>query len=352
MASEQQLTLLRRGVKAWNTWRNAGGRGAIDLSAADLTGVDLSKADLRGACLARAVLYRANLTRANLREADLSRADLVQADLLRTDLFRAKLTEADLSRTNIYGSNLKAASLVGATLLAAVINSSRLAYADLTGAVLGRTVFADLDMSAVKGLELAKHWAPSTVGMDTLITARGNMPDSFLRGCGIPDSAIDYARSLAANPIEFYSCFISHSSRDQDLVTKLHADLQAQGVRCWYSAEDLRIGDRLREVIHDSIRLHDKLLLVLSANSVDSQWVEEEVEAAVGKERRPGATDRQVLFPIRIDDAVMESSRGWTEYVRMRHIGDFTGWENSGRYQKALSRLLRDLKAGRSHETP
>ena len=93
----------------------------------------------------------------------------------------------------------------------------------------------------------------------------------------------------AMQPIQFYSCFISYSSKDQGFADRLYADLQNKGVRCWFAPEDLKIGDRFRDRIDESIRLHDKLLLILSENSVSSQWVGDEVEAAFEREQgRPG----------------------------------------------------------------
>ena len=49
-----------------------------------------------------------------------------------------------------------------------------------------------------------------------------------------------------------------------------HADLQNKGVRCWFASEDMKIGDRLRPRLDETIRVYDKLLLVLSKASVAS----------------------------------------------------------------------------------
>jgi hypothetical protein len=94
---------------------------------------------------------------------------------------------------------------------------------------------------------------------------------------------------------------------------------------------------------HDeAIRLHDKLLLILSKSSVASRWVEREVNAALAKERKE---KRTVLFPVRVDKAVFESPFDWTTEIRHeRNIGDFTRWEDHDAYQKAFARLLRDLQ--------
>lgn len=90
--------------------------------------------------------------------------------------------------------------------------------------------------------------------------------------------------------------------------------------------------------------MHDKLLLVLSKHSVASNWVEQEVETALERERKE---KRTVLFPIRLDEAVMKVESGWPVLIRnARHIGDFRKWKDHDSYQKSFERLLRDLKAG------
>jgi hypothetical protein len=82
---------------------------------------------------------------------------------------------------------------------------------------------------------------------------------------------------------------------------------------------------------------------VLSERSVASQWVEQEVETVLEKERKE---NRIILFPIRLDNTVMEMDGGWPSLIRnTRHIGDFTSWKNHDAYLQALERLLGDLKA-------
>jgi len=144
-------------------------------------------------------------------------------------------------------------------------------------------------------------------------------------------------------PIEYYSCFISYSSKDEAFAKKLHRDLQAEHVRCWFAPDDLKIGDKFRTKIDEAVRMYDKLLLVLTDSSVKSTWVEKEAETAFEKERKQ---KRTVLFPIRLDDAVMKTEEAWAADIRRtRHIGDFRKWKNPDEYQKAFGRLMQDLKA-------
>jgi uncharacterized protein YjbI with pentapeptide repeats len=344
MANPEHLEILKQGVKAWNKWRQEHPKTSPDLSNADLSGVNLSRADLRGINLSEANLSKADLSGATLITAilywtDLSEADLTHANLNGADLTHAVLNEADLTYADLSGADFLSACLIGANLFGA-----KLSKADLKEAGLGLTVMANTDLSNVKGLASVGHFGPSFISIDTFFRSGGTIPEVFLRGAGVPDIFIEYAASLAGKPIEFYSAFISYSSKDEDLAKRLHADLQAKGVRCWFAPEDLKLGDKFRTEIDRAIRLHDKLLLLLSANSILSDWVEKEVETAFDRERRD---KRTVLFPVRLDDSIMDAVDGWAADIRRtRHIGDFTKWKDHDAYQKAFDRLLRDLKAG------
>jgi hypothetical protein len=103
----------------------------------------------------------------------------------------------------------------------------------------------------------------------------------------------------------------------------------------------MKTGDEFRSRIDAAIHLHDRLLLILSEHSIKSRWVQKEVETAFEKEEKG---NRLVLFPIRLDDAVMQMDVGWAADIRrQRHIGDFTQWKAHDAYQQAFARLLRDL---------
>jgi TIR domain-containing protein/pentapeptide repeat protein len=261
---------------------------------------------------------------------------------------RADFSECDLSKRSFRNRNVSGAIFYGAilrkaNLVNAIFHGAKLRGADLTEAKMFDTVFRRVDLSEVKGLTEVAHVGPSTIGVDTIYRSKGQIPEVFLRGAGVPENFIAYMSSLTAKAFEFYSCFISYSSKDHEFAERVHADLQNKGIRCWFAPEDLKIGDKFRERIDESIRLHDKLLLILSKNSITSNWVEEEVESAMERERQE---DRLVLFPIRIDDSVLKTKQPWAASLRRtRHIGDFTEWKNHDPYLKGFDRLTRDLKA-------
>jgi hypothetical protein len=109
----------------------------------------------------------------------------------------------------------------------------------------------------------------------------------------------------------------------------------------------LKIGEDFWHSIDESIRLYDKLLIVLSEHSVNSEWVEKEVMAALEKEQQQ---NKLVLFPITLDKLVKQTNLPWAVDIRRtRHIGDFSRWKDQNAYQQAFKRLLLDLQ---SHDQP
>lgn len=324
MANEEHLAILKQGVEVWNEWRKENPKIRPVLRAVELTEANLHGADL----------HEADLDWTNLSGCDLSNADLSWGVLIRTRLYQTNLSEANLSNANLQGADLTLTNLIGA---------------NLQEAWLGSATFANVDLGQTRGLDTVQHLGPSSIGIDTIYRSRGEIPEVFLRGCGVPDGFIEYMRSLVGKPIEYYSCFISYASKDDEFARRLYNDLQANNVRCWFAPEDMKIGDEIRARIDESIRLHDKLLLVLSEHSIASAWVQDEVESAYEQENRQR---KPVLFPVRLDAAVEETTRAWAAKLRrQRHIGDFTRWKEHDAYQRAFARLLRDLKAETSSPT-
>jgi hypothetical protein len=310
MTNEEHLARLQQGVAAWNQWRAEHPEIPLDLRGADLSRMALAGADLGGADLAFANLVGADLTGADLTGADLGGADLVMVNLRGADLA---------------GTNFDAAKI-------------------------GGTIWGSVDLSQVRGLDAVQHAGPSTIGIDTLYRSNGRIPEVLLRGVGVPEEFITYIKSLVGRPFEFYYCFISYSSKDQEFAERLHADLQNKGVRCWFAPHDVQRGRKLHEQIDEAIRVCDRLLLILSPYSMNSEWVKTEIAKARQREVRE---HRQVLFPIRL--VSFEAVRDWECFdadtgkdsareVREYFIPDFSNWKDYDTYQKAFQQLLRDLK--------
>lgn len=343
MANPEHVEILSKGIKDWNKWREENPNTFPDLSAQNLDNKELGsymdkKRNARGS-IEYAEVITPNFDNVNFNYSYLSGVSLSGANLRGASFEGAKLRGVDFANTYLEHASFRRTFLYSINFFGA-----RLDLTDFNEARLEYCSFGNNDLSRVKNLTFVKHLGPSSIGLDTIFKSQGNISEKFLRGCGVPEGFITYMRSLTAEAIEFHSCFISYSSKDEEFVRRLYADLQNEGVRCWFAPEDLKIGDRFRVRIDESIRLYDKLVLVLSENSVSSEWVGDEVEAALEKEAGQGG--KVALFPLRLDEAVTEIKSGWPAKVRRtRHIGDFSDWKNHDSYKKAFERLMRDLKA-------
>ena len=359
MADEKLLEILRRGAREWNEWRKRHPDFLkLDFEDADLSGAELSDANLSGARLNGANFSGANLSGAILREADLLGANLSNAHLTEADLSDAYLHHADLSYANLSHADLSGANFSGADLSGAALYGAIISGAVVRGTRFGKSyvefsVFSDLDLRGAVGLEEVSHYGPSVIAISTIYMSEGEIPEVFLRGCGVPDYFITKIPALVAamQPFQFYSCFISYSTKDKEFAERLHARMRQAELRVWFAPEDMEGGKKLHEQIDRAIQVHDRLLLVLSEDSMKSEWVMTEIRRARKTELKEG---RRKLFPIRLVD--YEAIRGWECFdadhgkdlaveVREYYIPDFSNWKNHDDFEREFARLYDSLKA-------
>ena len=133
MANDEHVAMLKKGVAAWNAWRDENPDIRPDLSRVFLPKANIGRTNLSEANLSRAFLSEANLTDANLSEANLRAAFLTRATLRAAFLTRANLSEANLSEANLSRAFLSEANLTHANLQASTLVETNITGADLTG---------------------------------------------------------------------------------------------------------------------------------------------------------------------------------------------------------------------------
>lgn len=332
---------------------NLGGAFAKD---ANLNQANLLAADLRNADLRHSNLSDANLTVANLSEVDVSGADLTRSNLTNAYLSGARLRRADLSRARLTRTNLSKSDLVEARLIEA-----DLANANITEARLGLTVFADSDLSRVTGLESIDHYGPSYISFNTLMLSAGKIPEAFLRGCGLSDADIEYAKLY--NPdlsgeevsktlqrihtlhtmqgLQISPLFISYSQIDNPFVDKLSSRLKERGIRHWREVHTLKTG-KMEKAMARPMHQHLKVLLILSERSIQNNWVEYEIEELVKREKETG---RDILCLAALDNSW--SSAHWPKPVIEQLSGydviDFSAWKDKSKFEDAFRMLIEGL---------
>lgn len=353
MADSKALDILKQGVDEWNAWRHREFRNqgfSVDLSGASLAGANLRDANLGRADLRRADLSRAELSNANLSGANAAGADLSGAHLSGVKLIRADLSGANLSRADIRLAHLHEANLTRADLRWASFRVSNLAEADLTGAELFETVFSDCNLSGVAGLAKLRHHGASTIDHRTLAQS-GTLPEQFLRGAGLPAIWLDYLPALVEEPLVFYACCVFHAHQDAAFAKRLCESLQRSGVRVWPAVQDVPVNGDLPLDTHQTLRVHDKTMVVFSQSSVSSDWVETAIERTIVREgvgarnQSVGEVRTPLLIPIRIDDAILTSQRGWAARVRRtRPIADFTKWKEYDLFVRGVEKLVEEFR--------
>lgn len=82
---------------------------------------------------------------------------------------------------------------------------------------------------------------------------------------------------------------------------------------------------------------------MLSKESLESDWVETEVAEALRKEHESG---RDALFPVRIADAIVDSSQAWARDLwNKRNVGDMTEWSERSTFESQFATMLRWLQS-------
>jgi hypothetical protein len=173
MANDEHVAMLKKGVGAWNAWRDEN-----PYIPPDVSGVDLSKVNFiefnRTYYPLRLNFNNANLKGANLHSARLTLADFAGANLSGADLSGARLSRANLPCADLTAANLRGADLVGANLHSACFSNADLKEANLENAELVETDLtgADLTGCRIYGVSAWRLKLERTKQQNLIITER------------------------------------------------------------------------------------------------------------------------------------------------------------------------------------
>ena len=351
MANSEHVEILKQGVKAWNKWREEN-----PTIVPDLKSLHYEYADLRYINFFEANLTDSNLQDSNMEGANLESAECVSANLINVNLKNAFLVDTHFNAASLVWTDLTGAEAVQTNLNNADLHHTNLKRTNLLGSTVAGTRFSELDLKDTINLHTLIHMAPSTIDINTIYLSQGQIPEIFLRGCGVPENFITYMQSLTINPIEYFSCFISYSHHDKSFARRLHDQLQARGIRCWLDDHQILPGDDIYEQVDRGIRLWDKVLLCCSEHSLSSWWVDNEVATAFSKEQQLMKDRRKKvlsLIPLNLDGYMFsdEWASGKRQQIKERLAADFTGWEtNNSKFEEQFERVVKALQTEGARE--
>lgn len=127
------------------------------------------------------------------------------------------------------------------------------------------------------------------------------------------------------------SVFLSHNSVDKPFVRELARDMKRAGIKVWIDEAEIKIGDSIVDKIGKGIDEADYVVVVLSPNSVDSPWVQRELQVATHQEI---VGKRIKVLPVLYKDCNIPS------YLEDKSFADF---RDSANYFTALQQILNSL---------
>jgi hypothetical protein len=128
------------------------------------------------------------------------------------------------------------------------------------------------------------------------------------------------------------SIFLCHSSEDKPFVRRLASKLTSKGIKVWLDEAEINRGDSLSEKIGSAINEMSYFAIILSNNSIDSQWVKKELQVAIQKEL---AAKGIVILPLMLHKVDIPP------FLRDRKYGAFTDID---RFDESFEQLLTVLK--------
>lgn len=128
------------------------------------------------------------------------------------------------------------------------------------------------------------------------------------------------------------SIFLCHSSKDKYFVRMLAERMRRFGIRVWLDEAEINIGDSLIEKIGQAIEESDFVGVVLSSNSVNSEWVQRELQLALQKELEE---ENMVVLPLLLEQVQIPP------FLRGKFYADFT---TPAKFEESFLQLRRSLR--------
>jgi hypothetical protein len=104
-----------------------------------------------------------------------------------------------------------------------------------------------------------------------------------------PEHVLSAAKNFAVpsdklNPVPEGApfAFVSYSTRDVEFVRELSADIEQAGIRCFRDERSIRTGAQWIEELHDALRQCRVFVMVVTPQTLSSDWCKIEAGAAWG----------------------------------------------------------------------
>ncbi|MBK5274469.1 MAG: TIR domain-containing protein [Desulfuromonadales bacterium] len=109
-----------------------------------------------------------------------------------------------------------------------------------------------------------------------------------------------------------HDVFLSHSSKDKEVVRPLAERLRGDGLSVWFDEWEIKPGDSIPAKIEEGLERSRVLMFCMSADAFGSEWAQ--LEAGTFRFRDPLNKERRFI-PLRLDDAPIKGSLAQFLYI-------------------------------------
>jgi hypothetical protein len=132
--------------------------------------------------------------------------------------------------------------------------------------------------------------------------------------------------------------FLSYSDKNRDIKEKIRKTLMRESLTVWTNKTDIKTGVAFNEEINKGIEGADNFIYLMSSDSLESEYCQQELAHASNHNKRIIA-----LLIEEKDRESIPSQLGELQFI------DLTGYEDSDKYQSGVNKLLGELKKDPSY---
>ena len=212
------------------------------------------------------------------------------------------------------------------------------------GLIMRKNIIEDIQSKGVYIVEPKSTYIESgvLVGIDTIIHPRTVLrgttnigsnciieEDCTIENSRIPDGTRISRGTQIRNSIP--SCFICYSSIDKKFARMIADVISKVGYGVWIDEGEIRIGDSFFDSIGEALKTIKFLIVILSKNSIQSEWVKKELHIALSRQLKER---RVIVLPVLVELCEIPI------FLQDIKYADFT---NEDTFQKDAQTLISDL---------
>ena len=130
--------------------------------------------------------------------------------------------------------------------------------------------------------------------------------------------------------MEKANVFISYKSEEFQIADWVRQTLESHGISCWMAPASIPGGSNYAREIPQAIRNCRVFVLILSAQSQESQWIPREVDQAINMHK--------TIMPFMLEDCALRDDFNFY----LSNVQRYAAYENKSR---AMERMLREIQA-------